>query len=285
MPTTSTRPSPNRRFPRQRRARACRAERPRLVPDPDRRPAHRAAPHRSPLRHAAEPRPAAGAGRRAPRPDRRLPDDHRPRRPGELLPTSRAVADYLAVGIDPERATSSRTARCPSSTSYAPVPEPHQRRRARRNPTVKDEIAMTGGGRCPGLMLTYPVHQAADILFCRPNRAGRQGPAAPPRADAHDRAPVQQALSPDVPCSPSPRPCSAERRSCSASTAEDGQEPRQLIPLAASADETAASSEPRRPTRNGGSRTTRPPPRSGQPPRDRIAESRATARGDRGRDR
>ena len=37
-----------------------------------------------------------------------------------------------------------------------------------RNPTVKAETEATG--RPPtGLMLTYPVHQAADILFCRAN--------------------------------------------------------------------------------------------------------------------
>ena len=38
-----------------------------------------------------------------------------------------------------------------------------------RNPTVKDEIATTGGGSTSALMFTYPVHQAADILFCRAN--------------------------------------------------------------------------------------------------------------------
>jgi tryptophanyl-tRNA synthetase len=37
-----------------------------------------------------------------------------------------------------------------------------------RNPTVKAETEATG--KAPtGLMLTYPVHQAADILFCRAN--------------------------------------------------------------------------------------------------------------------
>ena len=38
-----------------------------------------------------------------------------------------------------------------------------------RNPTVKDEIAMTGSGSTSALMFTYPAHQAADILFCRAN--------------------------------------------------------------------------------------------------------------------
>jgi tryptophanyl-tRNA synthetase len=36
-----------------------------------------------------------------------------------------------------------------------------------RNPTVKEEARMSGMRALNGLMLTYPVHQAADILFCR----------------------------------------------------------------------------------------------------------------------
>ena len=39
----------------------------------------------------------------------------------------------------------------------------------RRNPTVKAELAATNGRPMSGLMLTYPVHQAADILFCKAN--------------------------------------------------------------------------------------------------------------------
>ncbi len=140
----------------------------------------------------------------------------------------------------------------------AAVPVARHRRGARRNPTVKDELALTGGGSPPGLLLTYPVHQAADILFCQAGSCRSAGTSCPPRADARDRAPLQRAVCPEAPSSPSPRPCSARRRSCSARTAEDGQEPRQLIQLAASADETARPSGPRGPTRNGGSRTTRP---------------------------
>jgi hypothetical protein len=36
-----------------------------------------------------------------------------------------------------------------------------------RNPTVKDEASASGMTALNGLMLTYPVHQAADILFCQ----------------------------------------------------------------------------------------------------------------------
>ena len=38
-----------------------------------------------------------------------------------------------------------------------------------RNPTVKDEFASAGGAAMSALMFTYPVHQAADILFCHAN--------------------------------------------------------------------------------------------------------------------
>jgi tryptophanyl-tRNA synthetase len=38
-----------------------------------------------------------------------------------------------------------------------------------RNPTVKEEYAATGGKTMSALMFTYPVHQAADILFCHSN--------------------------------------------------------------------------------------------------------------------
>ena len=38
-----------------------------------------------------------------------------------------------------------------------------------RNPTVKEEILASGQKRITAGMYTYPVHQAADILFCKGN--------------------------------------------------------------------------------------------------------------------
>ena len=38
-----------------------------------------------------------------------------------------------------------------------------------RNPTVKEEIQAAGQRRINAGMYTYPVHQAADILFCKGN--------------------------------------------------------------------------------------------------------------------
>ena len=78
------------------------------------------------------------------------------------------VADYLAVGIDPRRATIFAHSQVPELNqlavpflSLATLPE------LLRNPTVKEEAAASAMTALNGLMLTYPVHQAADILFCQ----------------------------------------------------------------------------------------------------------------------
>ena len=78
------------------------------------------------------------------------------------------VADYLAAGLDPDGATIFAHSAVPALNqlmlpflSLVSVPE------LSRNPTVKDEITQSGQRSVSGLMLTYPVHQAADILFGR----------------------------------------------------------------------------------------------------------------------
>ena len=80
------------------------------------------------------------------------------------------MADYLAVGIDPGRATIFAHSQVEQLNqlllpflSLVSVAE------IGRNPTVKEEVAATGSGAVSGLMFTYPVHQAADILFCHAN--------------------------------------------------------------------------------------------------------------------
>ncbi len=80
------------------------------------------------------------------------------------------VADYLAAGIDPERSTIFAHSGVPALNELlvpflALVTEPE----LHRNPTVKAELQATGGRAMSGLLLTYPVHQAADILFCDAN--------------------------------------------------------------------------------------------------------------------
>ena len=80
------------------------------------------------------------------------------------------VADYLAVGIDPERATIFAHSQI-NALNHLLVPFLSLVSVAEvgRNPTVKDEFAASGGASMNALMFAYPVHQAADILFCRAN--------------------------------------------------------------------------------------------------------------------
>ncbi|MFJ6699416.1 tryptophan--tRNA ligase [Streptomyces sp. NPDC091272] len=80
------------------------------------------------------------------------------------------VLDYLAAGIDPACSTIFTHSALPALNqlllpflSLVSVAE------LRRNPTVKDEIAHSRQASVSGLMFTYPVHQAADILFCKAN--------------------------------------------------------------------------------------------------------------------
>jgi tryptophanyl-tRNA synthetase len=80
------------------------------------------------------------------------------------------LLDYLAIGLDPARTVIFAHSAVPALNqlllpflSLVSVPE------LNRNPTVKDEIAHSRQASVSGLMLTYPVHQAADILFCRAN--------------------------------------------------------------------------------------------------------------------
>jgi tryptophanyl-tRNA synthetase len=80
------------------------------------------------------------------------------------------LLDYLAAGIDPATATVFAHSAVPALNqlmlpflSLVTVAE------LRRNPTVKAEAGATGERALSGLLLTYPVHQAADILFCHGN--------------------------------------------------------------------------------------------------------------------
>lgn len=86
--------------------------------------------------------------------------------------TLQLAMDYLAAGLDP---TCGRTFIFPHSA----VPELNQlmlpflmlvtNAELDRNPTVKEEIQAAGQKRISAGMYTYPVHQAADILFCKAN--------------------------------------------------------------------------------------------------------------------
>ncbi|WP_369183997.1 tryptophan--tRNA ligase [Streptomyces sp. Y1] len=82
--------------------------------------------------------------------------------------TENLVLDYLAAGVDPDRATIFAHSAVPALNqlmlpflSLVSVAE------LSRNPTVKDEIAHSRQSAVSGLMFTYPVHQAADLLSCK----------------------------------------------------------------------------------------------------------------------
>jgi len=78
--------------------------------------------------------------------------------------------DYLACGLDPLK---NRTYIFPHSH----IPELNQltipflslvsNAELNRNPTIKEEITASGQSIINAGMYTYPVHQAADILFCK----------------------------------------------------------------------------------------------------------------------
>lgn len=80
------------------------------------------------------------------------------------------IADYLAAGIDPERSPIFTHSSIPALNQLMlPFLSMVTDSELRRNPTVKAEHEATGGRPMSGLLFTYPVHQAADILFCKAN--------------------------------------------------------------------------------------------------------------------
>jgi tryptophanyl-tRNA synthetase len=80
------------------------------------------------------------------------------------------LLDYLAAGIDPETATVFAHSAVPALNQLMlPFLSLVTAAELYRNPTVKAEAAAAGSRALSGLLLTYPVHQAADILFCHAN--------------------------------------------------------------------------------------------------------------------
>jgi tryptophanyl-tRNA synthetase len=78
------------------------------------------------------------------------------------------LADYLAVGIDEHRATIFAHSQVEHLNQLlVPFLSLVSVAELSRNPTVKDEMAAAGLTSMSALMFTYPVHQAADILFCK----------------------------------------------------------------------------------------------------------------------
>ncbi|MDU5162780.1 MAG: tryptophan--tRNA ligase, partial [Winkia neuii] len=80
------------------------------------------------------------------------------------------LTDYLAAGIDPAKSVIFTHSQVPALNQLLlPFLSLVTESELHRNPTVKAELEATEGRAMSGLMLTYPVHQAADILFCKAN--------------------------------------------------------------------------------------------------------------------
>ena len=79
------------------------------------------------------------------------------------------VMDYLACGIDPKKTMIFTHSAVPAENQLMlPFLSLVSEAELQRNPTVKAEMEASGHS-LTGLLLTYPVHQACDILFCKCN--------------------------------------------------------------------------------------------------------------------
>ena len=79
------------------------------------------------------------------------------------------VMDYLACGFDPEKTMIFTHSAVPAANQLMlPFLSLVSEAELLRNPTVKAEQEASGH-TMTGLLLTYPVHQACDILFCKGN--------------------------------------------------------------------------------------------------------------------
>jgi tryptophanyl-tRNA synthetase len=79
------------------------------------------------------------------------------------------VIDYMACGIDPAKTMIFTHSSVPAENQLMlPFLSLVSESELLRNPTVKSEKEASGHA-LTGLLLTYPVHQACDILFCKGN--------------------------------------------------------------------------------------------------------------------
>ncbi len=79
------------------------------------------------------------------------------------------VIDYLACGLDPAKTMIFTHSAVPALNQLMlPFLSLVSESELKRNPTVKAEQEASGHA-LTGLLLTYPVHQACDILFCKGN--------------------------------------------------------------------------------------------------------------------
>ena len=77
------------------------------------------------------------------------------------------VVDYMACGIDPKKTLIFTHSAVPALNQLMlPFLSLVSESELERNPTVKSEMEASGHA-LTGLLLTYPVHQACDILFAK----------------------------------------------------------------------------------------------------------------------
>ena len=152
------------------------------------------------------------------------------------------VADYLAVGINPAVSTIFAHSQVEALNQLVlPFLSLVSVAEIRRNPTVKDEIALAGPSGLNGLMFTYPVHQAADILFCHAS-------LVPVGKDQLPHVEITRTIarrfnerySPDRPYFPEPDPLlSAAPLLAGLDGTKMGKSRNNSVPLGATADQTA----------------------------------------------
>ena len=79
------------------------------------------------------------------------------------------LLDYLSIGVDPDKTMIYTHSAVPACNQLMlPFLSLVTEAELQRNPTVKAEMEASGHA-LTGLLLTYPVHQACDILFCKGN--------------------------------------------------------------------------------------------------------------------
>ena len=126
------------------------------------------------------------------------------------------VMDYLACGIDPDKTLIYAHSAVPAANQLMlPFLSLVSEAELARNPTVKAEMEASGH-ELTGLLLTYPVHQACDILFCKGNVVPS---AATSCRTSSSPAPSPAALTTATArCSPRSKRCFPRPRYCRAWT-------------------------------------------------------------------
>ena len=126
------------------------------------------------------------------------------------------VMDYLACGIDPDKTMIYAHSAVPAANQLMlPFLSLVSEAELARNPTVKAEMEASGH-ELTGLLLTYPVHQACDILFCKGNVVPS---AATSCRTSSSPAPSPAALTTaTAKCSPRSKRCCPRPRCCPAWT-------------------------------------------------------------------